>query len=75
MWVLVGREGRATDEGLTLTAAEVMRAGGVTQPLVVTLWTLRPAVTQVRQVNTHWGGTAAVVSWTGVPIEACEVFK
>jgi hypothetical protein len=40
------------------------RTGGVTQQLVIPLWTLRPAVTQLVAMETHTGRSAAVVTRT-----------
>jgi hypothetical protein len=60
---VAGIERLVTHKGQTLTVTG-RRTGGVTQQLVIPLWTLRPAVTQVVAMETHTGRSAAVVPTT-----------
>jgi hypothetical protein len=61
--IVAGIERLMTHKGQTLTVTG-RRTGGVTQQLVIPLWTLRPAVTQVVAMETHTGRSAAVVTRT-----------
>ena len=40
------------------------RTGHVTQPFIITLWTLPPAITHMIYVQTHWRSTTPEKSWT-----------
>jgi hypothetical protein len=60
---VAGIERLVTHKGQTLTVTG-RRTGGVTQQLVIPLWTLRPVVTQVVAMETHTGRSATVVTRT-----------
>jgi hypothetical protein len=59
---VAGIERLATHKGQTLTVTG-SRTGGVTQQLVIPLWTLRPAVTHVVAMETHAGRSAPIITW------------
>ena len=61
---MVSQERLGTNEGQALTLAASRTRLLVTQPLVIAVWTLRHAVTQVVRVYTHRGPVAAVVAGT-----------
>jgi hypothetical protein len=60
----MGEKRLPTYKGQTLAQTAVRTSVLVTQPLIITLWTLRPAVTHVARVNTDLGVEAAVEAWT-----------
>jgi hypothetical protein len=59
---VAGIERLVTHKGQTLTVTG-KRTGSVTQQLVIPLWTLRPAVTQVVAMETHAGRSAPIITW------------
>jgi hypothetical protein len=60
--IVAGIERLVTHKGQTLTVTS-RRTGGVTQQLIIPLWTLRPAVTQVVAMETHIGRFAPIITW------------
>jgi hypothetical protein len=59
---VAGIERLVTHKGQTLTVTG-RRTGGVTQQLVIPLWTLRPAVTHVVAMETNAGRSAPIMTW------------
>ena len=55
----VSRERFGTEESVALTKT-LCRAGHVTQPFIIMLWTVGPAITQVVSVHTHSAVKTAV---------------
>jgi hypothetical protein len=60
----MGEKRLPTYKGQTLTQTAVRTRVLLTQPLIVTLRTLRPVVTQMVRMNTDLGIEAAVEAWT-----------
>jgi hypothetical protein len=64
VWVVIYREQIVTYESQTLTQAAFGAWDFPTQPFIIVLRTLRPAVTQVVKVDTDGGPSAAEEAWT-----------
>ena len=69
----MSRERLKTQESVAL-ATTVCRTGHVTQPLVVMLWTLGPAVTHVVSKDTHSGISTTVQTRTCPALSVSFVF-
>jgi hypothetical protein len=60
---VAGIERLVTHKGQTLTVTG-RRTGGVTQQLVIPLWTLRPSITQVTTMKTYIRQSAPIITCT-----------